>query len=334
MLMTACRRIGPILCCLLLPAAAQAAGTVSISLEGNTPISCPAMLPLLPNIVFTESEAGALPVGKPLVIAAANAEIASFDTSEATLKVYRLADGSELSASLLAAGGLGNDPAPSASNVADVSWSLAASSSSYGGPVRVVISGLRARLSANPRQNVAVSATVGQAEGSGSALTDLAMIGTSANASVTTAKLQVAYIPTDCLLDYGKGVTVSGPLKAQTISLKYTPEPDLQGRSGRVFIAAATPPALGGTVFFLNAAGGWEPFVSCDSAPAYFTGILDSIASIPLVPSPLDLTPLKGTRIYLGQISGGLQGLGASDCHRLLDNPLIYPALMRHEIGN
>jgi hypothetical protein len=52
------------------------------------------------------------------------------------------------------------------------------------------------------------------------------------------------------------------------------------------------------------------------------------------VPNPLDLTPLKGTRIYLGQINGGLLGLGASDCHRLLDNPLTYPALIRHEIGN
>jgi hypothetical protein len=245
MLMTACRRIAPILCCLLLPAAAQAAGTVSIGLEGNMPISCPAMLPLLPNIVFTESEAGALPVGKPVVIAAAYSEIASFDTSEATLKAYRVADGSELSASIFSAGGLSNDPAPSASNVADVSWSLAASSSSYGGPVRVVISGLRARLSASQRQNVAVSASAGQAEVNGSALTDLAMIGSSANASVTSTKLEVAYIPTDCLVDYGKGVTVSGPLKSQTISLKYTPEPDLQGRSGRVFIAAATPPAAG-----------------------------------------------------------------------------------------
>lgn len=332
MLMTACRRIGPILCCLLLPVAAQAAGTVSIALAGSTPISCPAELPLLPNIVFTESEAGALPVGKPIVIAAGYAEIASFDTSEATLKAYRIADGSELSASLFSTGSLSNDPAPSASNIADVSWSLAASSSNYGGPVRVVIGGLRARLGANQGQ-YSVSATVGQAEVSGSALTDLAMIGSSGNASIATTKLQVANIHSDCL-DYGKGISVSGPLKAQSISLKYVPEPNLQGRSGRLFIAAATPPALGGTVFFLNAAGGWEPFASCDSAPAYFTGILDTIASIPLVPSPLDLTPLKGTMIYLGQINGGLQGLGASDCHRLLDNPLIYPALIRHEIGN
>lgn len=99
---------------------------------------------------------------------------------------------------------------------------------------------------------------------------------------------------------------VQGPLQAQTLRLQLVLPPDVIGQPGRLFVAAALPPAAGGGLF-LWSPGGWAPFGGCAGAMAVATGPLPASADLPLVSAPTDLSALAGTVIHAGY------GLGSSE---------------------
>lgn len=273
----------------------------------------------LPDIVISESVVGTLRPSGYFAIAAPYDKVIGFDVRRASVRAFRIDNGNEVSDVFIGKDGLLADPAPANGNVADVAFSLTRSSSSETGLLRVVVSGLRARIAGNALYDIFL--TMGGADSLGTNLDTLDKIGASRGAGVAQTVLKVgAIFPVECI-HCGSEALVNGPITAQTITLlDFASAGGDRNKAGSIFVAAILDPWPYGNltkVYFLNDAGLWERFTSCATAPAYFQGILSAAEtiSIPIVPRPTDLSALRGTMLYVGY---GLP-LRGNACENMLD---------------
>jgi len=95
-------------------------------------------------------------------------------------------------------------------------------------------------------------------------------------------------------------VTASGPITNQTISGSLTVPTADQGKQGSVFIVIV----FNGTVFLVDANGGFTPYNPSTTVPPAFTGALGT-HSLNVVRTALDLTSARGADIYIGYGLGG-----------------------------
>lgn len=270
----------------------------------------------LPDIAITEIRSGALRAGGLVALAAPYSTIAKFDVARATLKAYRASDGVDVTATILGGNALLADPAPSASNVPDLVFSLANPSNAETGPIKLVISGVKASLAYTAAAGD-FDVTLGGADTSGGGLDTLEKIDSGLGSGVTRMTLKVGAVVGVWL--FVPPMVVSGPLTAQTIHVGIGMAGNDLGKPGSIFVAAIQSSGFNPTaVYFQNKAGGWERFTSCATAPAIFDGALRNMgeADIAVVPTPTDLTAFKGIDIYVGY---GVSG-ATSPCENMLNN--------------
>ncbi|MBS4099453.1 MAG: hypothetical protein KGZ83_21835 [Sulfuricella sp.] len=293
---------------------AQGGDTISVATTGYLAVGVAGQVITLPDIVITENWSGALRTSGFVALAAPYSQIDKFNVAGATLKAYRASDGAELTSTLIGNNQLLADTAPSATNVPDVVFSLAAASTAETGPIKLVISNLKAILAVTSVGDIIL--TIGGAETSGSTLDTLQIIDASLGAGATRLTLRVGAIVSACTIEPQPVVT--GPLSAQTISVSMEASGSDRGKQGSIYVAAILHLGFNpSSVYFLNEIGAWEMFSSCATAPAYFTGVLQQSGNtvIPVVPTPIDLTAFKGTDIYVGY---GIPGKMTA-CENMLD---------------
>lgn len=311
-------------CLIFLPASVGFAETIpvqggsdniSVATNGIYPIVAASLKTMLPDIVITENWVGALSPKGFVAIAAPFEQIASFDVSAATLKAYRVSDGVEITWAVIGNNKLIADSPPplcGVSNAQDVVFKLAAASTSYTGPAKLVISGLRASL-AETATNGDLMLTIGGAETSGGGLDTLQKIDGSLGSGAAKKTLKVGIIVSNFGCQNCLGISVTGSITSQKIIVeRFWQMLAMNDRckQGSVFIAASFPSSspLPG-VYFLNSSGAWERFSSCDTAPAYFSGSWEQLIDyeIPIVPVPSDLSAFIDTDLYMGYgISGNM----------------------------
>jgi len=118
---------------------------------------------------------------------------------------------------------------------------------------------------------------------------------------------------------------VSGPITGQTISLFVSPPTSVFNLTGSVFVAAVLPPAMGSGIFLLSASAGWIAYTSCASAPAAQLGQLYAGMGFSPVATPMDLSALRGTALYVGY---GIGTTVANACANMIDSLTIAPAYL------
>lgn len=297
---------------------ALADDSISVKALGYLAVGSAGGIITLPDIEITETSAGALRAGGIVALAAPYSNVAQFTISTATLKAFRVSDGFDVTATYLIGKTLVADASPSASNVPDVVFSLAKASNTESGPLRLVLSGIKIKLANTATGDIVV--TLGGAQTSGSGLDTLEKIDSALGSGATRNTLKVGVVVS--AYSYYPTATVTGPLTAQTIFVAVGAAGNDQGKQGSIFVAAILYSGYSPlAVYFLTKEGSWEKFTSCATAPAYFNGELKSYydveeANIPVVPTPTDLSALKGTVIYAGY---GIPGK-MSACENMLNN--------------
>lgn len=298
------------LAALTLPAA-QASTATTASTIGTIPLAlpCQAKQIALPDIVISENYAGAIRARAWIAIGADYRAFTAFDIGSASLKAYRLDNGADVSAAILAGNTLSSDASPSENNIADVSFQLVAPSGQDSGPIKLVISGLKGTLGVPEPGDIALR--IGGADDNGPALDRLAKIDSSLGAGVSSQSLRVAIAvyatlpgdptvaryPGTCDDQNAQQQIAQGPLTSQTITLpSITPAGRDLGQPGSFFVLAVSF----GQVFFMDSQMRWSPFKDCATAPAYSTGPLERTATIPIVTTPSDLSSLRGTQLVTG----------------------------------
>jgi hypothetical protein len=296
------------LAALTLPATAQASIATAASTAGTIPMAlpCQSKLIVLPDIVISENYAGAIRARAWIAIGADYRAFTAFDIGTATLKAYRIDNGADVSAAILAGNTLNTDASPSAANIADVSFQLVAPSGQDSGPIKLVISGLKGTLGVPEPGDIALR--IGGADGNGQALDSLAKIDGNLGAGVSSQDLRVAIAisatnatvaryPSICDDQNAQKQIAQGPLTSQTITLPpITPAGRDLGQPGSFFVLAVSF----GKVYFMDSQMRWSPFDDCATAPAYSTGPLERTASLPIVTTPSDLSNLMGTQLVTG----------------------------------
>lgn len=292
----------------------------------------------LPEITITESYFGALKPNAFIAIGADYRQISSFDVSSATLKAYRVSDNADVTSVIVGNNPFVADPAPSATNIADIVFKLSAASTSETGPIKLVIADIQAIVGVpsdcNPNLDIydgkTLSIKIGGSDTSGAGLDTLAQIDGSLGSGATAQTLSFRIVLVACAITpYPCGmnpITITGSISAQTISILAPPAGYDQGKQGSFFVVARLPPALGGRIFFMSSAGTWSPFISCETAPAYYTGCLKRLLNMPIVSTPSDLTSLKDTEIYVGYGAGDVTSAPGAACEYMLQNGTYFVA--------
>ena len=117
--------------------------------------------------------------------------------------------------------------------------------------------------------------------------------------------------------------TPTGPITDQTITVSVTPPANVLNLTASLFVAAVLPPSLDGAIYVMSSDRGWTAYTECSAAPTAQVGPLSSGLQISLLPSPTDLSPLRGTVIYVGYGFGTSAGAACTD---MLDSSTIAPA--------
>lgn len=265
----------------------------------------------LPDIVITESKAGALVAGNALMgVYIANANGAALTTTGATV-VAKKADGTDVSTTIFGAASA-TLTASGANGL--VTFPVTTASSSSTGPVTITISGLKATVNSSATAGD-ITAVVGGATAGGADTALTSDKGAKAfKKTVTVGKVVSATVPSI------PAATVTGAITAQTISASVVPAGNDQGKQGSVFVAAVLPASLGGGVFFMNSSSAWTQFTSCATAPVYSTGALGSVSNIPVISTAANLTSLVGTQVYVGYGTGGALSPAGTACNSMLTN--------------
>jgi len=91
-----------------------------------------------------------------------------------------------------------------------------------------------------------------------------------------------------------------GPLTRHTITATLSiPAKDV-GSNGKVYVVAVLPSSMGGALYALGSDGGFYPSASLSNVVPYYSGSLSGTFQIPVVATPMDVTSLVGTQIYIG----------------------------------
>lgn len=290
---------------------ANIADATSASVSGALPSGLAGATVALPDIVITESNAGALVASGALGITAPFASIDSFDASAATIKAYK-ADGTDVTGTtLIPSSATLAVLAGSTSLVPTATVTLSSSASTTtSGPITLKISGLKAKLGTAGTGDINVS--IGGFVSQGATVAATLDPDTGAKAATSVVKVaqfvgNVVSVP---------AATVSGAVTSQTVTSSILPASSDLGKQGSVFVAAIVPNA--GT-FLQNSSGSWSLFTSAATAPAYFTGSLSAISSIPVVNAG-DLSGLVGTQLYVGYGTGGALSAAGTAWNSMVNN--------------
>lgn len=116
---------------------------------------------------------------------------------------------------------------------------------------------------------------------------------------------------------------VAGPITSQTVTLFLSPPANVANLTGGVFVAAQLPPEMGSGIYLMTDTTGWIPYTTCSSAPAVQQGRLYAGIGVYPVTTPLDLSALKGTTLYVGY---GIGATVAGACHNMVNSMTIAPA--------
>jgi len=94
-----------------------------------------------------------------------------------------------------------------------------------------------------------------------------------------------------------------------------------------VFAVAITPSSMGGKIYLLSSDGSWTPFTACASAAAAYSGKLDALVQLNVVPTLTDLSAWVGTSIYVGY---GIGNTSAATCADMLNKATTAPPFTIH----
>lgn len=95
-----------------------------------------------------------------------------------------------------------------------------------------------------------------------------------------------------------------GELSKQRLTTDLSPLAADVGSSASVFVVVILPAALGGSMFCLLADGSFQAYDPGQGFASYFSGSLPAKLSIPVIATPLDLTALSGTQVWVGYGKG------------------------------
>ncbi len=293
---------------------ATIADATSTSVSGTLPTAAAGTAGVaLPDVVITESAAGALVAGASnyVVVAAPTAQIASFDISAASVKALK-ADGTDVTSTIFGTATVAPVACTGATGTACFQILPVANSTSATGPVTFKISGVKATLgssaSGDLKVNVGGSGATSGVDITSTSTTATTAIGSDIGAKATKVvglKVGSALASTPTI-----AATVSGAVTSQTITSSLAPASGDLNAPGQVFVLAQ----LGNSMFSLTAAGTWVPVTfsstiasggstvyktGLDASSVYRVGSLSVIPSIPVVQS-LDLSSIVGAVVYVG----------------------------------
>lgn len=276
----------------------------------------------LPDIIITENFAGAIRASALIAIGADYQAFTAFDSGAASIKAYRLDNGNDVSASIVGSNTLSTDPMPSATNIADAVFQLAAPSNSSTGPVKLVIHGLKGSLGGPEEGDISIK--IGGAASGGNQLDSLNKIDSGQGAGVTAQPLKIAfagcpaYPSVPGAANHFTGCAAfpppdEGPLTSRTITLPAKQIPaNYQGRRGSIFVLAI----FRGNVAIMDSQQQWSLFTSCTTAPPFLTEQLQQLPITPVIKTPSDLSDLVGAMVVRGF---GLAAIGTPTDTACLD---------------
>jgi len=285
-----------------------AATTASASAAVPTLIGGATSATAIPDIVITESNAGALnaagfAVRLPTGVTFDNTVVPTV-TATGGLKV--------------AAAAVGNYQANSAGTAA-AEYQInvtQASTSGNGGVGTITISGLKVKAASTASSGDVNASIHGVTTfGGASSATDESATAADAGAMPSKATIKVAAVGS-ATVPTVPAATVTGSVTSQTITTSITPASNDLSKQGSVFVAAVVQT---GEVFFMSSTGAWTQFTSCATTPAYSTGTLAAVSSIPVVTAS-DLSGLIGTQVYVGYGVGGALSPAGTACTNMLNN--------------
>ncbi len=291
----------------------------SASVSGAVAVGSAGGSVTLPDIVITESGAGAIVNGATnyAVVAVPTSQVSALDMTGATIKAYD-STGVDISTLILGAA----SATGTVGTVANTAYMRFATANASTGPVTIKVSGMKATLA-----NTAVGDVTLTVAGAASTTPDLAVaVGAGGNeiSSNVGAKLTKKTVKAASVVGANQGYyptpAVTGPVTAQTITSSMVPSSNDQGNQGSVFVAAVLPASMGNGVYFMDSSSAWTLFTSCTTAPAYTTGTLAAVSGIPVVKTALDLTSLVGTVVYVGYGKGGGLSPAGTACNNMLSN--------------
>lgn len=270
-------------------------GTVGTALPGAAASTA------MPDIVITESKAGALAVGTLSIMLPTNA---TFDTAAAPTVTVTDSTGTLT--------GKVTTPATThyvanASGTAASVYNVALLSASTTNPYTIKISGLKVKAGSAATAGDLNAKVIGNANAVTAApasTTDETTNAGNVGAKPTSTSLKVATVGSSTVATIPPA-TVTGAVTSQTVTGTAVAAGNDQGKLGTLYIAAVLPASQGSGVFLKNSSGTWVAYNP--ASPAYYASPVTMGTHALDVVSALDLSGIVGTKIYAGY------GLGTTD---------------------
>lgn len=280
------------------------------SVSGTLPVVQAGNSISLPDVVIGETTAAAITNNATVAIAAPNTSVASFDITGAKVFAYKVADGSDVTASVFgSATGATLTAVPPASgngNTASVYFTSGSKSTTTSGAYKYVVKGLKATLATSASGDVSVVVSGSQSvnpnltvTATGSATDE---VSSAVGAQITKASVKVASVVSSASPAYPTA-TVTDSTKAVIVGLPLVAAGNDQGKPGSVYVVFI----YAGTVFFMDSTGAWTTYTGA-TPTAYSTGSLGT-TSIDVLKTATDLSSLKGGQLIVGY-GLGIAGLG------------------------
>lgn len=299
---------------------ATIANATSASASGTLPTLSPGgSVATLADVVITESAYGALSSTNDSGVLSIKLPTGlTYDTSAAPTVTVKTASGTTLSGKVTTPATTHYVANAAGTAASTYNLQIAAPSNSSDGPMTITVSGLKAVAASTASSgdiNVVIHGNA-NAVTAAPAAADEGANGSNEGALPTKQSVKVGTV-VSATVPQVPSATVTGAITSQTITTSIVPAGNDQGKQGSVFVAAVLPGA--GGVYFMSSTGAWTAYSSCASAPAYSTGTLASVPSIPVV-SATNLSGLIGTQVYVGYGVGGALSPAGTACTNMLNN--------------
>lgn len=284
------------------------------SVSGTAPTTTAGGTVTLPDLIITESKAGAIGLSTKIGIEIPTSDIilASGATATSGATLTTTGTSKDVTVTITDANGQTYTPAGVASyngggtsvNQLLITMPGTASTSTTG-VFTVKVSGLKVKTTTSAVAGD-IQATVGSCKsGNATAITGGEAASTwDSTCGVYKQTAKVAAIVGATTPSYPTA-TVTDSTKAVIAGLPLVAAGNDQGKPGAVYVAVVYQ----GNVFFLSSTGTWSQFTSAATVPAYFTGTLGT-TTLDIVKTALDLTPIKGAQIVAGY-GLGIAGLSS-----------------------
>lgn len=297
---------------------ATIANATTVSASGTMAVGSASGIATLPDLVITETAAGAITngTGKYVAIAAPISQVSAFDVTGATVKAYD-ASGADISTSLFSAAST-TLTAGSVSGSTAYATFITTNASSV--PATIKVSGLKASLASTATGDISLTMG-GNASGApdlSAASTSTALISSDKGSQITKLTVKAGSVVPAAVGYYPEATVTGSSITSQNISVGMVPAGNDQSKQGSVFVAAVvTAPGISG-VYFMDSASTWTLYTDCAKAAVYSTGSLAQVSGVKLLPAATDLTGLKGTDIYIGYGVGGALSPAGTACNNML----------------